>query len=109
MNLFWSYLTDGANWTGRAGIGHRVAEHIGFTVTALLIAALVALPLGAAIGHSRRGADIAIMIGGAGRAVPALGLLAYFVLKTNNGDGTVLAVLTILGLPPMLAAAYGGV
>jgi osmoprotectant transport system permease protein len=109
MDLLWSYLTDAGNWSGRTGIGHRLLEHIGFTVTALLIAALVALPLGVAIGHSRRGSDLAIMIGGTGRAVPALGLLAYLVLKTDNSDGPILVVLAVLGVPAMLAASYGGV
>ena len=109
VSLFWDYISDGDNWSGKTGIGHRLLEHIGFTTTSLLVAALVALPLGAVIGHSRKGADFAILLGGAGRAVPALGLLTYFVLKTDNGDGPVIGVLALIAAPAMLAATYGGV
>lgn len=109
LTLFWDYVSSGDNWTGRTGIGHRLLEHIGFTMTALLAAGAVALPLGAVIGHSRRGADVPILLGAAGRAVPALGLLAYLVLKMNNGDGSIIVVLALIAVPAMLSAAYGGV
>lgn len=109
LTLFWDYISTADNWSGRTGIGHRLLEHIGFTTTALLVAAAVALPVGAVIGHSRRGADFAILLGGAGRAVPALGLLSYLVLKTSNGDGPIVVVLAVIGLPAMLSAAYAGV
>lgn len=109
FGLFWDFISTGDNWSGRTGIGHRLLEHIGFTTSALLLAALVALPLGAVIGHSRRGADFAILLAGAGRVVPAFGVIAYLVLKMDNSDASVIVVLALIAVPSMLSAAYGGV
>ena len=40
------WLTSGASWAGADGIGARLLEHIGYTLVVLVIAALVAVPVG---------------------------------------------------------------
>ena len=50
-----SWLTTPANWLGESGILTRSAEHLGLTFLIVVLASLVALPLGTVIGHTGRG------------------------------------------------------
>lgn len=109
MNLMWNYLTDTGNWSGPGGIGERLGEHIALSLGALLVAALIALPVGVAVGHSRRGDDLPILIGAIGRLLPPLGVFAYIAMKTDNGNTAAFAVIVIMTMSPMIAAAYAGV
>lgn len=111
----WRWLTDGANWQGATGITHRLSEHLQYTGESLLIAAVIALPIGALIGHSGRGKWI-IAVANAFRAIPSLGLLfvvAMWFVSRLTGDAAYLVptivVLVILAIPPLLAGAYSGV
>ena len=52
-------------------------------VAAVLIAAVIAIPAGWAIGHTGRGRDIAVAVSGAARAIPSFGLLLLLVLGMN--------------------------
>ena len=106
----WQYLTDSYNWSGNEGIWARIVEHVWYTFAALGLAAVVALPIGLRIGHTRRGAFLAINLGNAARALPSLGLLMIAVLLTNDiGFLPVLIALVALGIPPILASTYAGV
>lgn len=109
MNLMWDYLTDAGNWTAAGGIGERLGEHIALSLGALIVAALIALPLGVAVGHSRRGDDLPILIGAIGRLLPPLGVFAYIAMKTDGGNGSAFAVIVVMTMSPMIAAAYAGV
>ena len=105
----WQYLTDSYNWSGNEGIWARIVEHVWYTFAALGLAAVVALPIGLRIGHTRRGAFLAINLGNAARALPSLGLLMIAVLLTNQiGFLPVLIALVALGIPPILASTYAG-
>ena len=75
VNKFREFVTTPANWSGDDGIPQRLLEHIEYTVLAVGIAALIALPVGMLIGHTGRGAFLAINMGNAARAIPTLGLL----------------------------------
>lgn len=104
------WLTDPANWTGDGGLLQRIVEHLRYTVIAVVGAALVAIPLGLAIGHTRRGATTVVGAANAMRALPTLGVitllaLQFGVLRTEP----VLFGLALLALPPILAGAYAGV
>ncbi|MEU4287598.1 ABC transporter permease [Kribbella sp. NPDC026596] len=106
----WQYLTDSYNWSGNEGIWARIVEHVWYTFAALGLAAVVALPIGLRIGHTRRGAFLAINLGNAARALPSLGLLMIAVLLTDQiGFLPVLIALFALGVPPILASTYAGV
>jgi osmoprotectant transport system permease protein len=106
----WEYLTDPFNWSGPEGIWARIIEHIWYTFSALALSAAIALPVGLRIGHTRRGAFLAINLGNAARALPSLGLLMIAVLVTDQiGFLPVLIALVALGVPPILASTYAGV
>ncbi|GAA0949798.1 ABC transporter permease [Kribbella koreensis] len=103
------YLFDSYNWSGPEGITARIIQHIWYTFAALGLSALIALPIGLRIGHTRRGAFLAINIGNAARALPSLGLLMIAVLLTNQiGFLPVLIALVALGIPPILTSTYAG-
>lgn len=106
----WEYLFDSANWSGTEGIWARILQHLWYTAVALVISVAIALPIGLRIGHTRRGAFLAINTGNAARALPSLGLLMLAVLITDQiGFLPVLIALVALGVPPILTSTYAGV
>lgn len=116
INLILEWLTDSAHWQGDDGILRRVVEHLQYSLVAVLIAALIAIPLGLYIGHTGRGRFVAVSAVGAARAIPSLGLLFLAVLWLGprlSGDLAYLAptglVLVVLAIPPILSGAYAGV
>ena len=72
-------LTDPAHWSGSDGIPTRILEHLVLSFEALLLAALIAVPLGLWVGHTGRGRFVAVNLAGAARALPTLGLLFLVV------------------------------
>ena len=111
MINYFAYLLDGDNWSWASGssLPHRLLEHVWFTLVALLISALIALPIGLLIGHTNRGAFLAINIGNAGRSLPTFGLLSLMVTLVGIGTIPVLVALIVLAVPPILAATYAGI
>lgn len=106
---FAEYVSDPASWTGPGGLVQRVVEQSFYTVSALLMAAAIALPLGLLIGHTNRGSFLALNIANAARALPSTGLLILLALATTIGVGPVMVALVILGVPPILASTYAGI
>jgi osmoprotectant transport system permease protein len=105
----WQYLTDSFNWSGNEGIWARILQHLWYTFAALGLSTLIGLPIGLRIGHTKRGAFLAINLGNAARALPSLGLLMLAVLLTDQiGFLPVLIALVALGIPPILASTYAG-
>jgi osmoprotectant transport system permease protein len=85
-----------------------LAQHLGITLVAVLIAALIALPLGVVVGHVRRGTGLIGALTGAARAVPTLGLLTIVGLWIGIGITAPLVALVVLAVPSLLAGAYAG-
>jgi osmoprotectant transport system permease protein len=83
--------------------------HLEVTFLALGLAAVIALPIGVALGHFRRGEAIAISVGNAGRAVPELALIAFVAAFIGVGLVNVTFALAVLGIPPILTNSYVGV
>lgn len=113
--LILEWLTSSEAWSGSDGILVRLLEHIGYTVIVVLLAALIAVPLGLWIGHAGRGGWI-VTGANALRAVPTLGLLfalTLLVLPLLPGDAAFLVpsitVLVLLAVPPILSGTYSGV
>jgi osmoprotectant transport system permease protein len=102
------FLSDPAHWSGPSGIPTRLLEHVGYTLLALGIATGIALPVGLLIGHTNRGAFLAINLGNAARSLPTLGVLILVVLATGIGFTPVLVALVALAIPPVLTATYAG-
>ena len=116
MNLLWDWLSDSSHWHGPEGVLARLIEHLEYSGAAVLIAALIAVPLGLYIGHTGRGRFVAVNLTGALRAMPSLGLLYIAILwlgpKFTGDQAYVIPteiVLVVLAVPPLLAGAYAGV
>lgn len=112
MNLVaqaWHWLIDPAQWTDISGIPNRLAEHITVTFAALVVAALIAIPAGLIIGHTRRGAAVVGAITGGVRAIPTLGLLTLLGLWLGIGIEAPFIALVVLAIPSLLVGAYSGV
>lgn len=107
------WLTDPAH---AADIGRRLLEHLEYTLVAVLVAAIIAVPLGLWIGHTGRGKVLVVTLAGAARAIPTLGLLYFVVLFLGprlSGDLAFYLpnelVLVILAVPPILSGVYAGI
>jgi osmoprotectant transport system permease protein len=105
----WNWLRQPAQWHGADAIPARVLEQLGYAGLALLIAVVIALPLGVAIGRTGRGAFLAVSLTSAWRSVPTLGLLVLLVVVLGFSALTWLVPLVVLGIPPILVNTYEGV
>ena len=105
----WNWLRQPAQWHGADAIPAHVLEQLGYSGLSLLVAAVIALPLGVTIGHTGRGAFLAVTLTSAWRAVPTLGLLVLLVAVLGFSTLTWLIPLVVLGIPPILVNAYVGV
>jgi osmoprotectant transport system permease protein len=111
MINYFGYLLDGANWhlSGDSSIPERLGQHIAYTLVALVISAAIALPLGLLIGHTNRGAFIAIGLGNLGRSLPTFGLVLLLVIIFGVYQWPVILALVVLAVPPILAQTYAGI
>jgi osmoprotectant transport system permease protein len=106
----WDWVTQSANWHGADSIPHQVLAHLGYCGLSLLIAALIALPAGVAIGHRRgRSAVVVVNVANAWRAIPTLGLLTLLAVYLGFSALTWLVPLVVLAIPPILINACEGV
>ena len=107
-----AYLTTSSHWTGATGFAVRIAEHLGYTVLAVLAAALIAVPVGVAVGHTGKGANAVVAVSGALRALPELGLLTWLAITLPRGISwpiiPSLIVLVLLAVAPLLAGIVAG-
>jgi osmoprotectant transport system permease protein len=108
MSVF-SYLQNGANWLGAGKILDLLLQHLAYTAAAVVLAALVAIPLGILIGHTGRGSVVVIGLSNGARAIPSLGLLFLAVMLLGTGAANIVVVLAILALPAILTATAAGV
>lgn len=114
MNLLaeafaWIFSPD--RLTGSLPLPMAIAQHLAFTFGSVMIAAVIAIPIGWFVGHTGRGRDVVVFVTGAARALPALGLVALLVLLIGVTQKTEAAVaaFVILAIPSILAGAYAGV
>ena len=105
----WDWVTTSANWQGSDSIPQQLLAHLGYTVLPLLIAALIGIPLGVAIGHTGRGAVLVVNLANAWRAIPTLGLLILLAVYLGFSILTWLIPLVVLAIPPIIINAYEGV
>ncbi|CAN7220103.1 ABC transporter permease [Knoellia sp. LjRoot47] len=109
------WLTSSATWSGEGGLAARIVEHLWYSLLAVAIASVIAVPLGLWVGHTGR-ARWLVTLANSLRAVPTLGLLfavALWLGPKISGDLAFLipsvVVLVILVIPPILSGVYAGV
>jgi osmoprotectant transport system permease protein len=103
------WLFDPAHWSGTSGIPSRLLEHLGYTLMTLLIAAVIAIPLGAFVGHTGRGGFLVVGLSNVLRALPTTAVLILVVLWAGLGDFPVYVALVLLAIPPIMAGTYAGI
>ncbi len=106
---YFGWLFDPANWTGSGGIPARLVEHLGYVALAMIIALVIALPVGAWVGHTGRGGFLVVGSANALRALPTLGVLILLVTPFGLSIIGPLIALVVLAVPPLLAGTYAGV
>lgn len=111
-----AWLTDPAHWQGQDGITNRLLEHLAWSAVSVLIAFIIAFPIGLLIGHTGKGSFLVAGTANALRALPTLGLLILLVLIfISRTPGLAayrvpaLVVLVLLAIPPILSGTYAGV
>jgi osmoprotectant transport system permease protein len=109
INEVFTWLTDPAQWSGPDGIPVRTLQHLWYSLLATAIAAAIALPVGVFIGHTGRGAVIAINLTNLGRAIPSLGIIILMFTIFGFGIAPVLVTLFALAIPPIVTNSYIGV
>jgi osmoprotectant transport system permease protein len=127
IRLVPGWLTTASNWWGQHGLLASIREHVIYTVIAVALAAVVAIPVGLVLGHTGRGSFAIAGLANAIRAVPAFGLmiLLYVLvspkihfrgaigwLVPRGALGSFIpveAMLVVLAIPPILTNTYAGV
>jgi osmoprotectant transport system permease protein len=109
VNEVLAWLTDPAQWSGPDGIPVRTLQHLWYSLLATAIAAAVALPIGVYIGHTGRGAIVAVNLTNLGRAIPSLGIIILMFTIFGFGIAPILVTLFALAIPPIVTNSYIGV
>ena len=100
------WLLDPVQWSGPDGIPTRLIEHVRISGEAVLLGAVIALPLGIILGHYGRFGNLAISVSNVGRAVPSFGILIIAFQLWGLGDAPVILALTALAIPPMVTNSF---
>lgn len=104
-----TWLNDPLNWSGPKGIPALTAEHLAMSGLAVLLAAVVALPVGIWLGHRGRGGAITVVVANTSRALPTLALLLIFASTAIGfGNRPLVLAAAIFAVPPILTNAYTG-
>jgi osmoprotectant transport system permease protein len=104
-----SNVTGGNKVGGLDSVLELAARQVEVTILALLLAMLIAIPIGLYFGHKGTGELLAIGLGNAGRAVPELALVALIAVLIGVGTPTLTIALAVLGIPPILTNVFVGI
>jgi osmoprotectant transport system permease protein len=98
--------------TVRIGGPHEILQltwtHLQLSLVATLIATVIAMPIGVWLGHIGRYQFLATSTSNIGRAVPALGLIVFFIAFLGVGFVNVCLALVLLAIPPIITNTYVG-
>ena len=109
LNEVGRWFTTSAHWRGDHGIVHRVVEHLQMSVAASLVAIAIALPIGLILGHTGKGALLAVNVSNIGRALPSFGVLVVAAFIFGIGAKPAFIALVALAIPPIVTNAYTGI
>lgn len=109
------------NWWGSSGVVARTREHLWLSGTALGASVALGFPLGAWLGHLRRGNALVVPLVNVGRAIPSFGIVALALpftirladrvpfLSSGLGFAPIFIALVALALPPVFINTHAGV
>jgi osmoprotectant transport system permease protein len=109
------FSRQSSNVTGGHKVGglHQVLElalkQVEVSALALIVAIIIAVPIGLYFGHKGTGELVAIGLGNASRAVPELAAIALLAAVIGVGLTTLTIALAILGVPPILTNTFTGI
>jgi osmoprotectant transport system permease protein len=108
------FLVSSREGPGGAEVGGAqllplLRDHLLVTVVAVALAAAVALPLGAWLGHTGRGGFLVAAATNAGRAVPSIGVVFLAFAVLGAGFANIVLALVLLAIPPILLNAHVGI
>lgn len=83
-------------------------EHLSLSLSAVLLAIAVAVPLGILLSRNRRVADPVITVVGLFQTLPAVALLAFMIPVLGIGARPALTALFLYALLPILSNTYKG-
>ncbi|UTI62810.1 ABC transporter permease [Paraconexibacter antarcticus] len=86
-----------------------LGKHLEVVGLAMLLAVLVAVPLGLYLGHTGRGSFLASSISNVGRSVPAIALVLFFSSYLGLELKNLVFAMTLLAIPPIFTNTYVGV
>jgi osmoprotectant transport system permease protein len=87
----------------------RTRQTLLISITPILLAMLIAIPVGILVARRPLGAFIAATLSGLGRAIPVLVLLVIMVPIIGIGFTPAVIALTLLGIPPILLNTIEGI
>ena len=108
LSQAFAFIFDPQHYGTANGIEVRIGQHLLISFGVLVIAALIAIPVGYLIGHTGRGRAFAIGFSGGVRALPTLGFMILIALGVGIGLGAPIVALVVLAIPSILAGAYSG-
>ena len=100
------WLADPDHWRGTDGIPTRLGEQLQYSVEAVAIASVIALPVGITLGHYGRFGNFAISVSNVGRALPSYAILVTAFQVFGLGDTPIVLALTALAIPPIVTNGY---
>ena len=113
--LAWQYLSAPQRWQlpqdwwAGASIPALLFQHLAYTVLAVGLASLIAVPLGLAVGHTGKGGALVVGTVNILRSIPTLGVLLLVLLVLGVGYTPPILALTLLAAAPVLAGTYAGI
>ena len=102
-------FTGGREVGGLDQVWEFAQTHIEISAVALAVSLVIALPVGAVLGHYGKGEMFAISVGNSWRGIPELALIALVVAFVGFGFLNVAIALMVLGIPPILTNSFVGV
>ncbi|MGI8596097.1 MAG: ABC transporter permease [Thermoleophilaceae bacterium] len=111
VDAFRYVFVGGESVTGGVQVGGAeliplLRNHLVLSFVSVAVAIVIAVPLGLVLGHTRRAEFLAINISSAGRAVPPLALIGFFIAYIGVGFDAFGLVLVLLAIPPILTSTY---
>lgn len=107
-----SWFNDPSHWRGANGIPTRMMQHLQYSISAIVAAIVIAVPLAVWLGHRRRFGATASNLSNVGRAVPSFAILVIgtqiFGLRELPviGSLTTFIALVALAVPPLVTNSY---